>query len=1200
MVGTVKNTGAVISAPNNNENQTSSLITENPDDDVSSEYIERREKSAGFSAAAELDAAFGVSSGTHNDDVSNEYVSRRHNAAGVAAEDRLRARYATSGDEKRTPTQEATQQPIGAVSIAKDVGEGIIETPLQAIGGIADAVNETSDLIFEISQWMNEHVADLGNVSIGKDGIKFTKGTPKENALKIPTTDEADSTTGGIVRNVSQFVTGFVGAGKLLKPFKALQSTGRVTQAATKGAIADFTVFDPHEERLSNLVQEVPALQNPVNEFLAASPSDSAAEGRFKNAVEGLGLGVITDGFLLGLKTLRNARLLKEVAEVSATQTPRATANDFTIIGDIDSSDLVLKKVKAADNVVTSGPKDATTNIDETIKINFARIETPDDIKRVMQETADAFKTDINDSARGKRTHEQTILSAQQENAWSILMERRVGQPLNAEQSLAARQLWVSSSEKLTEVAKLADKNPSESNLFMFRKMLSIHHAVQKEVIAARTETARALNAWRIPAGSTVDLSRQIDDMVNDAGGADVARELAGRVAALSESGMVKELNEFVNQGVFARTRGAIAQAWINGLLSNPTTHVVNAMSNWSVIFQQMYERKAASYISDILGNSNGVAAKEATAQLFGMVEGIKDALRVSAKGRAAAKTATNSLIRGDVTGAKGILAENADEFGGVYRSGATGKTGFGLNKVELPRQGALSAETWNIASDTWLGRSLDFIDAATRTPGHLLGVSDEFFKSIGYRMELHAQAVRKATSELNAGALTPDELKARIADIVANPPPNIKLEAIDAATYQTFTKNTDWLPKQIADKIGKIPVLGKILLPFKRTPINILSYAFERTPFAPVVKEWRADITAGGARRDLALARMSTGTAVLLAAVDISMSGTITGQGPTQAGERANFMRQGKQPYSVKVGDKWYSYSRLDPLGMTLGLAADMHEIALNSQELDEETEKAFQAAMLAVAKNVTSKTYLQGIASFFDAVSDPDRYGESYFKKLAGSVVPAGIAAATRIEDPYMRAAQSSVDAIKARLPMWSNDLAPYRDLWGRTISYQSGFGAAYDAVSPIYVKAENPEPIDAELDRLGYFPQNADRKTSFNGVLVDLGRIPHVYSRYVELAGNELKHPAWNLGAKDFLNQVISGNHPMSQVYWYGDESADGPDGRRAMFIRSTLEEFRSMAKDKLLRESDELRAIYDINRTNNSGKSKGQKAAPLTLR
>ncbi|MEL6922279.1 MAG: hypothetical protein AAFO77_14925, partial [Pseudomonadota bacterium] len=72
------------------------------------------------------------------------------------------------------------------------------------------------------------------------------------------------------------------------------------------GAIADATVFDPHEQRLANLVQRYPQLRNPVTEFLASDPSDTAAEGRLKNALEGLLFGAVLDRFVSGLRVMRS------------------------------------------------------------------------------------------------------------------------------------------------------------------------------------------------------------------------------------------------------------------------------------------------------------------------------------------------------------------------------------------------------------------------------------------------------------------------------------------------------------------------------------------------------------------------------------------------------------------------------------------------------------------------------------------------------------------------------------------------------------------------------------------------------------------------------------------------------------------------------------------------------------------------------
>ena len=68
-----------------------------------------------------------------------------------------------------------------------------------------------------------------------------------------------------------------------------------VARGATAGAIADFAVWDGHEERLSDLIQAYPFLANPVTEFLQADENDHEIEGRLKTAVEGLMLGGVID-----------------------------------------------------------------------------------------------------------------------------------------------------------------------------------------------------------------------------------------------------------------------------------------------------------------------------------------------------------------------------------------------------------------------------------------------------------------------------------------------------------------------------------------------------------------------------------------------------------------------------------------------------------------------------------------------------------------------------------------------------------------------------------------------------------------------------------------------------------------------------------------------------------------------------------------
>ncbi|MCU7882081.1 MAG: hypothetical protein KZQ66_11085 [Candidatus Thiodiazotropha sp. (ex Lucinoma aequizonata)] len=110
----------------------------------------------------------------------------------------------------------------------------------------------------------------------------------------------------------------------------------------------------------------------------------------------------------------------------------------------------------------------------------------------------DADKTSLGEAQRGVRSWKQTKLSAEQKNAWSILdtlNQRGTGATLNAEESVALRELWVRSSTKLNEVAQQATLDSSQNIQFQFQKMLHIHQAVQEKVIAIRTEAARALNS---------------------------------------------------------------------------------------------------------------------------------------------------------------------------------------------------------------------------------------------------------------------------------------------------------------------------------------------------------------------------------------------------------------------------------------------------------------------------------------------------------------------------------------------------------------------------------------------------------------------------------------------------------------------------------------------------------------------------------
>jgi hypothetical protein len=396
---------------------------------------------------------------------------------------------------------------------------------------------------------------------------------------------------------------------------------------------------------------------------------------------------------------------------------------------------------------------------------------------------------------------------------------------------------------------------------------------------------------------------------------------------------------------------------------------------------------------------------------------------------------------------------------------------------------------------------------------------------------------------------------------------------------YQSFTDAPGKLANLIEQARNDFPLL-RVVLPFYKIPSRILSFTFERSPLAPLMSTYQANIAAGGARASLARAQMGLGTAVMLATADAVMSGSITGSGPPAKATRGAMEGQGWLPYSMKVGDRWVQYNRVETVGSSMAMAADIVETAQNYHSAingdNPDMEKLAVAAALSIAQDVTSKTYLKGLSDTFEMLANPKTEGEGQIRSFAGSLVPAGVGAIDRIQDPYQRAVYSMMDAIKSKIPGLSETLPARRDVWGQLIEHASGLGAAYDTLSPFATRQPTDSPIDREIQRLGANINLPEARTSFpGGAIVNLQNDPKLYSRYVELAGNGYKDPAYgNLGAKDLLNQVVSGNHWLSPIYNMKNDDPGAGVNSKADMIKSIMNQYRDGAKRQLLDESPAL--------------------------
>jgi hypothetical protein len=723
--------------------------------------------------------------------------------------------------------------------------------------------------------------------------------------------------------------------------------------------------------------------------------------------------------------------------------------------------------------------------------INLDRLESPEDVSRLIQQVQGKVGG-FDEAKRGVVTNEETRALADELGLTpEQLLKRRRGQALNAEQLYATRVLVQKSREVVGRLAKQAVGGTDEQ-VAAFRNAWMRHVALEEQVTAATAEVGRAMQSFKMLARSRDARGEAVKAYLRGGGGRETVEEVAQKLVDMMEDPAAA--NTFLRNGAKARTRDMINEVWINSLLSGPRTHVVNFTSNALTTLWTLPEQALTAGIGSLLRTSDRALLGEIGRRAVGMIQGAREGV----------KLAQRALI--------------------------TGEPGDAISKVEANNYEAVPGK----------------LGTVIRTPSRMLTASDEFWKSVLRSSETHAQAYRKSMR----GSGTPEEKMRRYRDLVLNPDGDVMKAADDAARYYTFQAPLGPTGRGIQQVVNN--GLGwKLIVPFVRTPINILKFAGERSILAPGLKEVREALKAGGNRRNEALARITMGSGLSAWAVMAALDGKISAGPPSDPREAAALRNSGWQPYSIKIGDRWVSYQRFEPISLLAGVAADFAQVG--NYATSREAEDVAAGLAMAVAKNLTSKTWLSGLSDFMEVLSDPERYGKRWIERMAGSAaVPAFVAHAAGSMDPYLRETRSIVDGIKNRIPVLAQGLPVRRNVWGDPVKRGDALGPDY--ISPVYASRMEGSPFLLEMAALRAPISMPSRSLRVDGKTHQL--TPEQYDAYVQLSGQP---------ARQYLEQFIR------TPEW---RSMDADTKRE--FLKETMTEFRASAREGLQERYPELQA------------------------
>lgn len=971
----------------------------------------------------------------------------------------------------------------GGSAIGNDV-QGMVKGAAQ---GVADIAQNVTNFGIDIADKVENFASSMG---VGT-GELITNADHVDWATKLGSPN--DSIVTRATRNITKYaapVVATMGAG------------GGILAGLGVGAAADILTLDPHQERLSTLLRdEVPELKNYPVAYAAASalantPGEGEFEGRFKNAVEGLGIGAPVAGIFTGIakgfaamrgtgKVVAGAleagatkeQAMAKAAQNLATETELATS-EAKLGSNADAQGMAINQTiepvqgdlynYAAIKDTPQGPK---VNLNNTNVVDFAA--------QFAQQNPKA-ETDIFRASKGfeELDAEAKSVITDQGKLEALLGWKLGDRPLSDAEVKAGQYIMSNTYDNVVEAAIKASTTGAPEDLLHMSNMVDTFKYIDNARKGAGSEAGRALNAHKLSAdlqNTTIEafnakLSAQgrqelLTNALMASGGVNDLKDLANTIRAISElpgDKVAKALADTPQIGGFKKFTNALNSVAINGMLSSPKTVVANFISNAMTSTTSVLTNYAATGIGFARGTVGGIQLADANAHIRGMFAG---------------------------------MFEGFGAAGQALRTGTGGVANTVKGDLAMPMS-AISAEAFGIPIEqnmayNMIGKVADATGLAVGLPSRINATADAFWGTVLYRGHVYEEASAAARAAGLSGQEATDFIQNRVANVSVD-----THEAAKAyAQENTFSKALDpgSFGQAVDSLIEKVP-MGRVVMPFFKTSANIIEYGFMHSPLAALSTPIRQQIIKGGVEGDKALARVMVGSTMLGAAAYMASEGIVTGP------ETRNFQMKsaleesglGWQPDSIKIGDTYVNVQRIDPFSSIMRLGAVMSQLrnAIDSDEYD----SLASVAGGAVADFMTPEMMVDGYSRLFEAYNEAARYDSkdktaSVFADVASRYIP--FSALSRdvknLKDPYKGSTaivtqdagfldtftQKVINRYKSISPWFSEDLPIQRNIFGEGLVVPDGLGP--DMISSFATTKKGNSEVVQKLQQLAGFKES-----------------------------------------------------------------------------------------------------------------------------
>ncbi len=793
-----------------------------------------------------------------------------------------------------------------------------------------------------------------------------------------------------------------------------------------------------------------------------------------------------------------------------------------------------LQDVKADDITLT----------DKELNIKTDNFHVEKDIQTSYNKVAAAFKSDIK-AAKGDvpLTREKIKLLAE-EHGFSVqdIMEMNAGKPIYPHQIKAFKVHIAQSLDRINKLTKAWQAGDKSVEVALRREVALAGHMIPKfESIG--TTSSNMLREFKIDPDLNINIARQLGDTLQEIPTGANMNQLVEALTTLPKTMKAKSM--------FARIMSTGAdmfrEAWIAGMVSGTKTLLaVNPLGNLNLLMFGIQERALARGIGMVFsGGKKGIAPHETQYLAYGMVNSVREAVETAGK---------------------------------TLKSGIQDPR---FSKFAIPK--AIDSANVNLSfikhekTQNYLKWGIDALGYTIRTPFNVLGATDDFFKVLNTRGHLYSLGARKAYK--NGFEEGSDDFLRTVNEVINNPTPALKKEAIDFGHYQTFTnelnKDRGFVEASGAfiTEFANEHLLAKLIAPFSRIATNITKYTLERTPLAIAMHDTQMAIKAGGAQKQLALAKIALGSIYGGFFAILAHNGLISGNYPTGSLTQARLRAEAGFPKnSFSIGGEAHPFRRVDIIGSHMAAAADMVEL-YETLDIDSMGELATGLSVM-ISENVLSKSYLTGVGDVVEVLLGK-KNANTVFQRFAGTLFP--FSSATR---ELARSINPTERVINPRAGIWE--------------SFRDGFIKGRPFLKDLYLMPKRGF-FGEVIKRNRYFDTMNQKDNPALKALID-NEVKIAYKPNRVIAGNtqgrlkppspddgiELTNEQYDKLRENFGTVEVDGMTVQEKIVWATKQPVwkQTTKGQRAQILETIVHIYRSVAEELLKQDDKELTELINL--------------------